>query len=68
VHEAVCAERSRQANARLGRIEAVLAAIMRLLLLGEGSVVDVVRRRREASASCLPARFLACLAGCADRF
>jgi len=44
VHEAVCAERWRQANARLGRIEAVLAAIVLLLLLGEGSVVEVLRR------------------------
>jgi hypothetical protein len=38
--------RSRPANARLGRIEAVLAAVVLLLLLmvGEGSVVEVLRR------------------------
>jgi hypothetical protein len=45
VHEAVCAGRWRQVNARLGRIEAVLAAIVLLLLLGEGSVVEVLRRK-----------------------
>jgi hypothetical protein len=44
VHEAVCAERWKQANDRLGRIEVVLAAIVLLLLVGEGSVVAVLRR------------------------
>ena len=44
VHEAVCAERWKQANARLARIEAVLGAIVLLLLLGEGSVVGVIKR------------------------
>jgi hypothetical protein len=44
VHEAVCAERWKQANDRLGRIEIVLAAIVLLLLVGEGSVVAVLRR------------------------
>ena len=44
VHEAVCAERWKQANARLARIEAVLGAIVLLLLLGEGSVVSVIKR------------------------
>ncbi|WP_431304038.1 hypothetical protein [Sediminicoccus sp. BL-A-41-H5] len=44
VHEAVCAERWKQANNRLGRIEMVLAAIVLLLLVGEGSVVAVLRR------------------------
>ena len=44
VHEAVCAERWKQANARLARIEAVLGAIVLLLLLGEGSVVAVIKR------------------------
>ncbi len=44
VHEAVCAERWKQTLARLGRIEAVLAAIVLLLLFGEGSVVSVVKR------------------------
>ena len=43
VHEAVCAERWKQANERLGRIEVVLAAIV-LLLVGEGSVIAVLRR------------------------
>ena len=44
VHEAVCAERWKQANARLARIEVVLGAIVRLLLLGEGGVVSVIKR------------------------
>ena len=44
LHEAVCAERWKQANDRLGRIEMVLAAIVLLLLVGEGSVVAVLRR------------------------
>ena len=44
VHEAVCAERWKQASARLARIEAVLSAIVLLLLLGEGSVVAVIKR------------------------
>jgi hypothetical protein len=44
VHEAVCAERWQQANDRLARIGVVLAAIVLLLLVGEGSVVAVLRR------------------------
>jgi hypothetical protein len=44
VHEAVCAERWKQTLARLGGIEAVLAAIVLLLLFGEGSVVSVIKR------------------------
>jgi hypothetical protein len=44
VHEAVCAERWKQANARLTRIEMVLAAIVLLLLFGEGSVMEVAKR------------------------
>jgi hypothetical protein len=44
VHEAVCAERWQQTNTRLTRIEAVLAVIVLLLLVGEGSVVDVLKR------------------------
>ena len=44
VHEAVCAERWKQASDRLSRIEIVLAAIVLLLLVGEGSVVAVLRR------------------------
>jgi hypothetical protein len=45
VHEAVCAERWKQTNARLSRIEAVLAVIVLLLLIvGEWSVVDVLKR------------------------
>jgi hypothetical protein len=43
VHEAVCAERWHQTNARLTRIEAVLAVIVLLLLVG-GAVIDVLRR------------------------
>ena len=44
VHEAICAERWKQAEARLKRIEFVLLAIVVLLLFGEGTVVDVVKR------------------------
>lgn len=44
VHEAICAERWKQANDRLSRIEMVLGAIVLLLLIGEGSVVQVLRR------------------------
>jgi hypothetical protein len=44
VHEAIGAERWKQANDRLARIEVVLAAIVLLLLVGEGSVVAVLRR------------------------
>ncbi len=44
VHEAVCAERCKQTNARLTRIEVVLAVIILLLLIGEGSVIDVLKR------------------------
>ena len=44
VHEAICAERWKQAEARLKRIELVLLAIVVLLLFGEGTVVDVVMR------------------------
>jgi hypothetical protein len=43
-HEAVCAERWKQANERLGRIEVVLAAIVLLLRVGEGSGMAVLRR------------------------
>jgi hypothetical protein len=44
VHEAVCAERWKHTNSRLARIEAVLAVIVLLLLIGEGSVIDVLKR------------------------
>jgi hypothetical protein len=44
VHEAVCAERWKQTNTRLSRIEAVLSVIVLLLLVGEGSVIDVLKR------------------------
>ena len=44
VHEAVCAERWNQTDARLRRIEFVLVAIVMLLLFGEGTVVEVVKR------------------------
>jgi hypothetical protein len=44
MHEAVCVERWKQANERLGRIEIVVAAIVLLLLVGAESVVAVLRR------------------------
>lgn len=44
VYEAVCAERWKQANERLGRIEVVLVDIVLLLLVGEGNVIAVLRR------------------------
>ena len=44
VREAVCAERWKQANERLGRIEVVLAAIVLLLLVGEVTFIAVLRR------------------------
>ena len=44
VHEAVCVERWKHANARLARIEAVLGVIVLLLLLGEGSAGLVIKR------------------------
>ena len=44
MHEAVCAERWKQTEARLKRIELVLLAIVLLLLLGEGTVLEVVKR------------------------
>ena len=44
VHEAVCAERWKQASDRLSRIEIVLAAIVLLLLIGEASLLAVVKR------------------------
>ncbi len=44
VHEAVCSERWKQTETRLKRIELVLIAIVLLLLLGEGTVLEVVKR------------------------
>jgi hypothetical protein len=44
VHEAVCSERWKQAEARLKRIELVLIAIVFLLLFGEGTTLDVIKR------------------------
>lgn len=44
VHEAVCAERWKQTDTRLKRIELVLVAIVFLLLFGEGTVVEVLKR------------------------
>ena len=41
---AVCAERWKQTNTRLSRIEIVLGAIVLPLLVGEGSVIDVLKR------------------------
>ena len=43
-HEAVCAERWKQTEARLKRIELVLISIVFLLLFGEGTVLEVVKR------------------------
>ena len=43
-HAAVCAERWKQTNTRLSRIEIVLGAIVLPLLVGEGSVIDVLKR------------------------
>jgi hypothetical protein len=44
VHEAVCAERYGKILDRVTRVEMVLYAIVALLLVGEGSVIDVLRR------------------------
>jgi hypothetical protein len=44
VHESVCAERWKQTNTRLARIELVLGVIVLLLLIGEGSMIDVLKR------------------------
>jgi hypothetical protein len=44
VHEAICAERWKQAEGRLKRIELVLIAIVFLLLLGEDTALEVVKR------------------------
>ena len=44
VHEAICAERWKHADATLKRIELVLIAIVLLLLFGEGTVLEVVKR------------------------
>ena len=43
VHEAICAERWKQTNSRLARIEVVLGVIVHLLLAGEESVIDVLK-------------------------
>lgn len=43
-HEAECALQWKFANARLARIEYVLIGIVLLLLFGEGTVLDVVKR------------------------
>ena len=44
VHEAVCAECWKQAIDRRSRLEMVLGAVVLLLLVREGSVVQVMRR------------------------
>ncbi len=44
LHEAVCAERWKHVNSQLWRIEAVLVVIVLLLLIGEGAVIDVLKR------------------------
>ncbi len=46
VHEAVCAERWKQASDRLARIEIALAAIVLLLLIGERAACSPRRRTR----------------------
>ncbi len=43
VHEAVCAERWKQTNTRLSRIELVLGIIVLLLLVGEGYLAQRLR-------------------------
>ncbi|MCX7379845.1 MAG: hypothetical protein NT133_00120 [Alphaproteobacteria bacterium] len=47
VHEAVCAERWKQTSTRLSRIEIVLGVIVVLLLVGEESTIDVLKRPLE---------------------
>jgi hypothetical protein len=44
VHEAVCAERYGKILDRVTRVEIVLYAVVVLLLVGEGSVIEVLRR------------------------
>ena len=44
MHGTDCTERWKHVSARLGRIEAVLAVIVLLLLVGEGSVFEVLKR------------------------
>jgi len=43
-HEALCALQWKAANARLARIEYALIGIVLLLLFGEGTVLEVVKR------------------------
>ena len=49
VHEAVCAERWKAATQRLTRIEYILIALVGLLLLGDGTVLEVVKRLLSAT-------------------
>ena len=44
VHEAVCADRWKQTNSPLSRIEILPGVIVLLLLIGEGSANDVLNR------------------------
>jgi len=44
VHEAVCAERYGKILDRVTRVEIVLYAIVALLLFGEGTVIEAVKR------------------------
>ncbi len=44
VHEAVCAERYGKILDRVTRVEIVLYAIVVLLLIGEGTVIEAVKR------------------------
>lgn len=43
-HEAECALQWKFANARLARIEYALIGIVLLLLFGEGTVIEVIKR------------------------
>jgi len=44
VHEAVCAKRYGKILDRVTRVEVVLYAIVVLLLIGEGTVIEAVKR------------------------
>lgn len=44
VHEAICAERYAGITRRLDVLTYILGALVLLLLIGEGTVLDVVKR------------------------
>lgn len=50
VHEARCAEQWKSANGRLARIEYVMFAIVLLLLFGEGTVIETIKRLLNVAA------------------